>query len=158
MLIFIGELFEDKISDEDLKSLSVQTDEILGAMGDRINILDQNQIKISFILKEAALQTKMHRLKDNLQEIKIHIKSIKILLVQRLSTLHRMVGEPDMMRSYLLSISLYESSDVVTMKYKTVGVRDIIGENISFSQFRHLFILVKILFHNQSRLINFFIN
>ena len=73
--------------------------------------------------------------------------------------LQKITGEPVTMRSYLLSVSLQELTDVVTAKYKTVRARDIIDENISYtfqiSRFGHLFILVNILLPNQLRIQSF---
>ena len=125
-------LFEKMLADNDLKERASETERILGIIENRLNILDINQRRLTSVLEENRVGSKIRLFQDNLQELKIRINSINILASQRLDYLQKLTGTPNFFRSYLLSISHPEILAVLTPKNLGIGIKDITDENIIF--------------------------
>ena len=104
----LTKLFSNSLSIQELEKSSRRTEEVLGQLASRTNLLDVNQIMLNSAINNASKLIRLGMFKDNIHSVKIHANSFSIFLEKRLELLQRLTGTPISSRSYLLSISLPE--------------------------------------------------
>ena len=152
----LTKLFSNSLSIQELEKSSRRTEEVLGQLASRTNLLDVNQIMLNSAINNASKLIRLGMFKDNIQSVKIHANSLSIFLEKRLELLQRLTGTPISSRSYLLSISLPEIRKLITTLFPEVRLADIHDRNVLYSfqtdGKQQLFLILKILLPNKLKI------
>lgn len=152
----IPTLFSNYMNIRELKEASERTEQILGHLDSRTNLLDVNQINLNSAIQKASKIIRLGVFKDNIQSVKIHANSISIFVGKRIDILQQLTGRPKSTRSYLLSMSLPEIKRVIKFSFPRVRSSDIKDPNILYSfqavKGGQLFLILKVLLPNELKI------